>query len=314
MSKISIVVPIYNTAPYLKQCFDSLLAVDFDKELILINDGSSDNSLDIIKSYLKKYPKEIILIDKNNEGQGEARNNGIKQASGEYISFIDSDDFVDTKKYETFINLSFKSNADICFADGRLYGEKLHNKLLSRKFYFKNKNNKKILTGLKYLEDSVKLHSVRPEAWLGIYKKNFLIYNNLFFKAKIIYEDNLFFFSTLCLAKKVIYFKHDFYFYRKREGSIMSKKVSLHSLQSLCSISKCERQTIQNNNLKSRYLNSMPLSELWAMYKSKRAINKKEFFEVLKLLHFNLKGYKRIIILLFKLKKLEDIDYMDKND
>jgi len=314
MPKISIIVPIYNTAPYLKQCFDSLLAVNFNKELILINDGSSDNSLDIIKPYLKKYPKEIILIDKKNEGLSEARNEGIRRASGEYISFIDSDDFVDTKKYETFIDFALNSKADICFADGRLYEGELHNKLLSRKFYFKNKNNKKLLTGLKYLEDSIRLSSLRPESPLGIYKKNFLVNNNLFFKSRIIYEDDLFFFSVLCVAKKVIYFKQDFYFYRQREGSIMSKKVSLHSLQSLCSISKYQRQIIKENNIKSRYLNSMPLSQLWAMYKNKKAINKKEFSKVLKLLKFNLKGYKRLVILLFKLKKLEDIDYMDTDN
>ncbi len=127
MIKLSIIVPIYNTSKYLRRCIDSILAQTFtDFELILINDGSTDNSLEILRNY-EVQDSRIVVIDKVNEGVAAARNQGIEIAKGEYIMFSDSDDYVDRdwiKKLYTmikentcgFVNCSYKK----CWQDGKV--------------------------------------------------------------------------------------------------------------------------------------------------------------------------------------------------
>lgn len=109
--KISVIVPIYNVEKYLKRCIDSILEQDFrDYELILINDGSTDNSLEIAKSYCDD---RIVLINKENEGLSATRNLGIKIAKGEYILHIDSDDWIEQSYFKNMYNLAKKKDADI---------------------------------------------------------------------------------------------------------------------------------------------------------------------------------------------------------
>ena len=101
---ISIIVPIYNTESYLEKCLDSLVNQTLKNiEIILINDGSPDNSEKIIKKYLKKYSDKIVYYKKENEGQGVARNYAIKLARGEYLTFVDSDDFGTCNNIRRFI-------------------------------------------------------------------------------------------------------------------------------------------------------------------------------------------------------------------
>lgn len=102
--KISVVVPVYNVEKYIGQCLDSILGQTLkDIEIICINDGSKDNTLEILKDYAQKDSR-IILIDKENEGLSKARNQGTEIASGEYISFIDSDDWIDENYLEALYN------------------------------------------------------------------------------------------------------------------------------------------------------------------------------------------------------------------
>lgn len=101
---ISIIVPVYNTGEFLSQCIESLINQTYrNLEIILINDGSTDNSLTICKSF-EEIDSRILVIDQNNQGVSRARNNGIKKAKGDYIGFVDSDDFVDIYMYETMLS------------------------------------------------------------------------------------------------------------------------------------------------------------------------------------------------------------------
>ena len=96
--KISIIVPVYNVENYLERCVESILKQTYTNfELLLINDGSTDRSLDILKKYKEKYPEITKIIDKKNGGLSSARNAGIRDAKGEYLSFIDSDDIIYSK-------------------------------------------------------------------------------------------------------------------------------------------------------------------------------------------------------------------------
>ena len=120
MCKVSVIVPIYNSEKYLERCIKSIINQSLrDIEIILINDGSKDNSLNICKNFHNKDSR-IKIIDKENEGVGSARNDGIKIAKGEWISFIDSDDFVESDFLECLYNEAISKNVEIC---GCLYDE-----------------------------------------------------------------------------------------------------------------------------------------------------------------------------------------------
>nr|WP_281773213.1 glycosyltransferase family 2 protein [Haemophilus parahaemolyticus] len=201
----------------MEQCIESVIAQDYQNyELILVDDGSPDNSIDICIKYAKKY-KNIIVIHKINGGLSDARNAGIKVAQGEYLIFLDSDDYWDGTKILTEISQLIQPEyPDVIFHDMTFYNE-IENKL---KPYITNKNN---LTG-NYREDFLLLTQntvFRPSAWTKIVKRSILIKNELFFKVGIAHEDLDWSFE---LARKINSYKiynSPFYIYRtKRFGSI----------------------------------------------------------------------------------------------
>ena len=108
MKKISVIIPVYNTEKYLRRCFDSVIAQDYKNlEIVIINDGSEDNSEQIINEYKKKYPELISYYKKENSGVADTRNFGIEKAQGDYIMFLDSDDYIDRallKTLEEYVN------------------------------------------------------------------------------------------------------------------------------------------------------------------------------------------------------------------
>ena len=113
--KISIIVPVYNAEKYIGTCIDSILKQTYQNfELLLINDGSSDNSLEVLNQYSKK-DKRIRVIDQKNIGVAKTRNKGIQLARGEYIAFIDNDDYIDEDYLEQFMNVC--NNQDIVIGD-----------------------------------------------------------------------------------------------------------------------------------------------------------------------------------------------------
>lgn len=121
--KISVIIPIYNIEEYIPLCLDSVLNNTYENiEVICVNDGSKDNSLQILNEYAKK-DNRIIVLDQNNSGVSVARNNGVKKASGEYITFIDGDDFVHKKYFEILHEVMIKENVDIVTCRHKAYKE-----------------------------------------------------------------------------------------------------------------------------------------------------------------------------------------------
>ena len=112
--KVSVIVPVYNVEKYIGICIDSLLGQTLkDLEIILVNDASPDQSIDILRSYEKQYPDRIVVIDsRENKRQGGARNLGIRKAQGEFIGFVDGDDFVRNDMYEVLLNKIQETCAD----------------------------------------------------------------------------------------------------------------------------------------------------------------------------------------------------------
>lgn len=204
--KVSIIVPIYNVENYLKKCLDSLVNQTYKNiEIVCVNDGSTDNSLNIVEEYKCNYPEIIKIVNKKNGGLADARNFGIDNCSGEYIGFVDSDDWVDLKMYENMLNLALDSEADVVVCD-----------------YTEVYSDEEVL---------IKDDSMNTKILYESLVCNKLFKRELFEKVKIRfplglwYEDNATTYKLLFLANKVIKDDNYYYFYRRtRVGSIMNSQ------------------------------------------------------------------------------------------
>ncbi|WP_195929951.1 glycosyltransferase [Clostridium sp. 1001270J_160509_D11] len=233
MPKISIIVPIYNVEKYLTNCIDSILNQTFkDFELILVNDGSTDNSFEICKHY-KDIDDRICIIDKKNGGLSSARNAGLDIAKGEYIGFVDSDDYIHPQMYELLYNQIIKNKADISMCEFKKVSE-FNKKELSDKVILNQEveilNNKEAV--FKLGENGSVTYVI---ACNKLYKKS--LFNNIKFKEGIIHEDEYIIHRLLYQVKTLVYIKEKLYFYLQREGSIMDKKSNINSADYLLACS-----------------------------------------------------------------------------
>ncbi|SHK18373.1 Glycosyltransferase involved in cell wall bisynthesis [Clostridium cavendishii DSM 21758] len=222
---LSIIIPVFNVEEYLENCLNSIYSIEgINKEIIIVNDGSTDGSQKIIDTYKNRYPEETKVIIQQNKGLSGARNAGLDLAKGKYISFIDSDDYIDWKKYYELFENGKEEDLDIIFGELKYLGDDgaYITKDMERRRKKLSKLN--ICTGIDFWEKSFEKNndSIRVEVVTNFYKREMLQNNKLFFKEGLLHEDTLFMFMTIFYAKKVKYFPIDFYFYRIREGSIMS--------------------------------------------------------------------------------------------
>lgn len=201
--KISIIVPVYNVEKYLPKCIESILNQSFKNfELILINDGSTDKSGEICNKY-SEIDKRIKVIHNKNIGLAGTRNVGLKISKGEYIGFIDSDDYISEDMFKLLYNSCIEENSDIstigiCEVDENYA-----------------KINEFIPKDIKFSELLKRAHACNK-----LYKKSLFIQNNLFYKEGRYYEDLELIPKIFILAKKISYVNHIGYFYLQRSNSI----------------------------------------------------------------------------------------------
>lgn len=311
MIELSIIVPIYNVEEYLEECLVSIYKLDLIKEIILVNDESPDNSYLIMEKYKKKYPKETIIVYQKNKGLSGARNTGLKLAKGKYIAFIDSDDFIDTKKYQEFFKNGQKENLDIILGNHVKYknGEYLE-------FIEKNikMENLKVGSGKIYFDTAINSKSFKEEVWDDIYRREFLIKNSLKFKENLIHEDMLFSVQALSEAERVKYYNTPIYIYRQREGSIMSS-ISYKNFQHKLYIVKKLLELEEKQLVKLDKLDNLLLSILWGVFVHKREINIKLLKKILNRKNrFSVSEYLKISIMLLariKCQIIEPIEFED---
>ena len=222
MPKISILVPIYNVEKYLKECLDSILSQTLqDIEIICINDGSTDSSLEIIKEYSAK-DNRIKIIDKQNSGYGASMNRGLAIATGEYIGVVESDDFIKNVMFERLYNIAKKHNADVVKSDYLLYTTATNKTRKAGKIskFFANR----ILDAKKY----PRLLKMPPSIWSAIYKRRFLEENQIRFLETpgASYQDTSFSFKIMALAEKVVLTDKAYLYYRQdnENSSVHSKE------------------------------------------------------------------------------------------
>lgn len=204
--KVSVIVPVYNVEKYIDRCLNSLLNQTLDDiEFIIVNDGSPDNSEKIIKKYLKKSSKFKYYI-KENGGLSDARNYGLKYANGEYIAFLDSDDYVESDMYQKMYEKAISNNFDMVVCDiNYVYDDKIV-KAFS--------NIKDDTTNIKMV-----MNSIYPAAWNKLFKKE-LFKNNVYFKKGVWFEDVEFIYRLLPYIKNIGVCHEAYINYVQRDGSI----------------------------------------------------------------------------------------------
>ena len=205
MPKVSVIVPIYNVEKYLEKCINSLLSQTLeDIQIILVNDGSKDNSGNIAKEYEKNNKDRVIYVEKENGGLSDARNYGLKYATGNFIAFLDSDDYIEKNAYEEMYNKAIEENADYVECD---FIWEFPNKIrVDKQYPYKNKKEM--------------LSFVRVVAWNKLIKRQLITDNNLEFPKGLRYEDVEFTYKLIPFVNKFAYVDKPFIHYVQREGSI----------------------------------------------------------------------------------------------
>ena len=210
--KVSIIVPIYNVQRYIIECLNNLINQTLKEiEIILINDGSTDNTFNRLKSYLED--KKIIFIEQAHQGVANARNTGLEFVMGEYIAFVDSDDYIEENMLEITYNLAKKDNIDIIEFKHTIFQRKRREKPIEN-----NQTEIGIIYNIKNI-----WQNIRVELWNKLYKSEIIKKNNIKFLPEIYGEDlcfNLMLFPRINLVKKL---NSTFYHYRRRKGQITLK-------------------------------------------------------------------------------------------
>ncbi len=217
MVKVSIIIPVHNTSVYLDRCFESCLSQTLDEiEIIAVDDLSTDNSADIIRRYAEKYPDKFrgIYLSENLR-QGGARNVGIREAVGEYLLFLDSDDFIKADMCRALYENA--NGADLSGGDCCIFQEdgKEENKVLS----YSDSD-----VGVMNEEKLLKYMRFCGLFWTRIYKRGFILENNLFFPEKLFFEDAWFNFMTALYAKTIRKCDGCFYCYYQSPNSTTRNK------------------------------------------------------------------------------------------
>lgn len=219
--KVSIIVPVYGVEKYIDKCLNSLVKQSLKEiEVIVVNDGTKDNSQKIVDKYVKKYPDKIKSYIKENGGQGSARNYGLKKATGEYIGYVDSDDFVEKDMYKKLYNKAKENNYDIVVCGNYNVSEDYQNKNIDAFINNYNTDLENIFFG-------------KMAVWNKIYKRDILIKNKLEFKEKVWYEDLAFTLKAIMNSNTFAFIDEPLYDYLIREGSTMNNSNVQRNLEIL---------------------------------------------------------------------------------
>lgn len=255
MVKISIIVPVYNTAKYLDKCIQTLINQTLENiEIIFIDDGSEDNSVEILKNYAKK-DKRIRILKQNHKRQGAARNYGLSIAQGEYIGFVDSDDWVKLDMFEKLYYQAKETDSDIVMCSMNTF-EDGTNKIIVNTYNTLDIFNQKFFENTFTPQDTLNfIFNISVSPYNKIYRKSLIDKNNIKFPENIYFEDNAFFFQSWLNAKKISLLNQKLYQYRKSTASTTKNdKNKLDIFKTLDLTKNILEENNYYNRLKTDYL------------------------------------------------------------
>jgi glycosyltransferase involved in cell wall biosynthesis len=214
--KVSVIVPVYNVEKYLSRCLDSLVNQTLsDIQIIVVNDGTKDNSQLIIDEYVKRFPHKVFSYIKENGGLSDARNYGLKFIEADYIGFVDSDDYVEVTMYEKLYKQAIENNHDLVVCDIQ--------------YFWEDSKNTWVLKGLKDIEETdVKKKALLSPlfAWNKLYHKDLFLNTNLRYPTHLWYEDIPVTTPIFALSRSIGYVNEVLVHYQQRSSSIMGASYS----------------------------------------------------------------------------------------
>jgi len=302
---ISVIVPAYNIAEFLPRCLDSILNQTYSNlEVIVISDGSTDGTDNVIKEYAEKDSR-VVPVFKENSGVSDTRNKGLEIAKGDYIGFVDGDDYIEPNMYEILLNNAIENDADISHCGYQMV-------FPTRVDYYYNTGKKVIQDNKKGIRDIIVGDYVEPGLWIKIYKNSILTDIRMPQNIKI-NEDVLFNFYAFTKSKKSVYEDLPLYHYILRKGSATTSKVNTNKLYDPIKVRKeifdyCLKnydkelqslsytsylnavismfRTIKNNKLKDEKSNAKKYKNYIKQIKERLPLSKRTKVEKMLFLHF----------------------------
>ncbi|MFR9020206.1 MAG: glycosyltransferase family 2 protein [Fusobacterium sp.] len=247
MESLTIIIAAYNVEKYIEKCLTSLVNQTYKNlEILVVNDGSTDNTKKLIEKYEKEY-ENLKLLNKENGGLSSARNLGLQNTKTKYVTFVDGDDYLELNTYEVIMKKIEEEKADLgIFNFKKVYSQKIINSKLDKKIYNKN--------FLKYLFS--KSAEVDIVDWNKIFKTDIILKNQIYFENRAYFEDTGFIFRYLYFVKKVSLAELPLYNYIQRENSI-TKKFNPIIIDSCENTYKIIKEFYQKNNEYEKYKNEI---------------------------------------------------------
>ncbi len=278
-TKVSVILPVYNVEKYLEKCLDSLLNQTLQEiEIICINDGSKDNSLEILKKYQYK-DQRIKIINQENHGAGFARNRGIEIAEGEYLSFLDADDFFDKDMLKLAYYKAKHTNADICIYKAYLYDNLTDNYEINTWSIKENKLPKKTVFNRNDINSNI-FKNIMGWAWDKLYKKSFVLNNKLQFQDQRTTNDMYFVFASILNATRIVILNKPLYYQRRNVPTSLSNSREISWDCFYYALKKVQKE-IKDLKLSEKYnqyfINYALHSCLWNLNSLREPVAKKLF-------------------------------------
>ena len=269
---VSIIIPVYNVQEYLSECLDSVINQTIkNTEIIVVNDGSTDNSSHILAEYKIKFP-ELIIINQENRGISETRNQGLNAATGEYIAFVDSDDYIEKCMFERMYNAAKRESADIVICNYILYNEAQEQS--SGKYIIEGNSEEGYIERTKSLERFL-TNDIKAYVWNKLVKRELFTENKISFPDFKVCEDTPVVFLLLANSKKIFSMNEPLYYYRQR-GSSLTKVFSIKSMEDMLKGCYMMRDHIEVDKVQSEKL--IPYYEVY-LVKTLWAIHNKYFLQ-----------------------------------
>lgn len=246
--KVSVIVPVYNTATYLGEAMDSIVNQTLkDIEVIVIDDGSTDNSVDIVTGYEDRL--NLLVLQKSNNGLASARNDGLDMAAGDYIYFLDSDDWIEPDTLQTCVDLCDRDNLDFAYFNAVSFHDNDGSVIDGIQWldYHRTFGDHSIMTGAETLLRMVKAGKYHSSACMSMYRRTFLTKNCIRFREGIIHEDELFSAIVYFNAEKVEGIDREFYHRRVRNESIMTRTFSKRNVDGYLTVTHDMRRFTRND-------------------------------------------------------------------
>ena len=286
---ISVVVPVYNVEKYLDKCVESILGQTYKKiEIILVDDGSTDNSGIKCDEWSKKDDR-ISVIHKENGGLSDARNVGMNVANGVYITFVDSDDFLDLEYLEKLYNFIVEEKADIGVCNPYYYYESSR---IEKRYH---------IVGKKIVDDALSM-TIRllyqkqydTSAWGKLYRTKLFKENKIYYPKGKLYEDIATTYKVFLKANKIAFLNQELYYYRQRDDSIMRKEFNIKEMDYIENTKMLLESVSSINKSIQKAAISRFVSANFAIY---RKINDEEnYCNQIKYIQRNIKKYRKIVL------------------